>query len=96
MELLKYLHGKYILCVASNGPYMQQVNRLKISGMLPYFSDLFISEEIGSSKPSEKFFHISGTLFRKDFAAFCKHPFRNMTQFYQIFPVSGIFSGIGF
>lgn len=57
MELLKYLHGKYILCVASNGPYMQQVNRLKISGMLPYFSHLFISEEIGSSKPSEKFFN---------------------------------------
>ena len=24
--------------------------------MLPYFSDLFISEEIGSSKPSESFF----------------------------------------
>lgn len=56
MELVKYLHSKYILCVASNGPYMQQVNRLKISGMLPYFSDLFISEEIGSSKPSETFF----------------------------------------
>lgn len=57
MELLKYLHGKYILCVASNGPYKQQVNRLKISGMLPYFSDLFISEEIGSAKPSENFFN---------------------------------------
>lgn len=57
MELVKYLHGKYILCVASNGPYMQQVNRLKLSGMLPYFSGLFISEEIGSSKPSEKFFN---------------------------------------
>ena len=57
MELLQYLHGKYILCVASNGPYHQQVNRLKISGMLPYFSDLFISEEIGSAKPSEAFFH---------------------------------------
>lgn len=57
MELVKYLHSKYILCVASNDPYMQQVNRLKISGMLPYFSDLFISEEIGSSKPSEKFFN---------------------------------------
>ncbi len=55
-ELLKYLRGKYTLCVASNGPYLQQVNRLKISGMLPYFSDLFISEEIGSSKPSERFF----------------------------------------
>lgn len=57
IELVKYLHNKYILCVASNGPYMQQVNRLKISGILPYFSDLFISEEIGSLKPSEKFFN---------------------------------------
>lgn len=57
-ELLKYLFDKYILCVASNGPYHQQVNRLKISGMLPYFSDLFISEEIGCSKPSERFFRI--------------------------------------
>lgn len=56
LELLEYLHGKYILCSASNGPYLQQVNRLKISGMLPYFSHLFISEEIGSSKPSEDFF----------------------------------------
>ncbi len=58
MDLLKYLHGRYILCVASNGPYKQQVNRLKICGMLPYFSHLFISEEIGSAKPSEKFFDI--------------------------------------
>lgn len=57
LELLEYLHGKYTLCVASNGPYIQQVNRLRISGMLPYFSNLFISEEIGSSKPSEKFFN---------------------------------------
>ncbi len=57
IELLKYLCGKYTLCVASNGPYLQQVNRLKVSGMLPYFFDLFISEEIGSSKPSERFFN---------------------------------------
>lgn len=56
LELLEYLYGKYTLCITSNGPYLQQVNRLKISGMLPYFSHLFISEEIGSSKPSEDFF----------------------------------------
>ena len=56
MELLGHLRGRYSLCVASNGPYRQQVNRLKRSGMLPYFSHLFISEEIGSTKPSEKFF----------------------------------------
>ena len=58
IDLLKYLFGKYTLCVASNGPYLQQINRLKICGMLPYFSDLFISEEIGCSKPAEGFFKI--------------------------------------
>ena len=57
-EMLEYLQGKYILCAASNGPYLQQINRLKKSGMLPFFSDLFISEEIGSSKPSGKFFKV--------------------------------------
>ncbi len=58
IELLDYLKEKYILCAASNGPYHQQINRLKISGLLPYFYDFFISEEIGSSKPSEEFFNI--------------------------------------
>ena len=56
MDLLPYLHGGYTLCAASNGPYAQQVNRLRISGMLPYFSHLFISEEIGFPKPAEAFF----------------------------------------
>lgn len=56
IELLNYLRDKYTLCVASNGPYLQQMNRLKICGMLPYFSDFFISEEIGSQKPSISFF----------------------------------------
>jgi len=57
IDLIKHLYGKYTLCIASNGPYHQQVNRLKKSGMLHYFSDLFISEEIGSTKPSERFFN---------------------------------------
>ena len=56
MELLDYLRDKYTLGVASNGPYLQQLNRLKICGMLPYFSDYFISEEIGSQKPTVSFF----------------------------------------
>lgn len=56
LELLSYLKEKYILCAASNGPYHQQVNRLKKGGMLPFFSHLFISEEIGFSKPSREFF----------------------------------------
>ena len=57
-ELLQYLHRKYLLFAASNGPYHQQVNRLRIAGMLPFFSQLFISEEMGCSKPSEQFFQM--------------------------------------
>ena len=57
-EIVKYLKDKYILCVASNGPYNQQINRLKICGLYSYFSDFFISEEIGSSNPSKSFFDI--------------------------------------
>lgn len=56
LSLLDYLKDRYILCVASNGPYEQQLNRLKKGKMLPYFSKLFISEKIGVSKPSEEFF----------------------------------------
>lgn len=55
-DIVRYLSGKYILCAASNGPYEQQKNRLKIAGMLPYFHHLFISEDIGASKPDIVFY----------------------------------------
>lgn len=55
-ELLEYLHGKYILCAASNGPYDQQLHRLELAGMKKFFSYFFISEQIGASKPSQEFF----------------------------------------
>ncbi len=55
-EMLRYLNGKYILCVASNGPYEQQVHRLEVAGMKRYFDYIFISEKLGASKPSEEFF----------------------------------------
>lgn len=58
MDLLLYLNKKYPLFAASNGPYRQQVNRLQIAGMLPYFSGLCISEEMGCSKPSDEFYQI--------------------------------------
>ena len=56
MKLLRYLHDRYILCAASNGPYDQQVHRLEIAGMLPFFDEVFVSENIGASKPSKEFF----------------------------------------
>ena len=56
-ELLKYLYKKdYCLCAASNGPYEQQINRLKSADMLKYFDHCFVSEKIGADKPGKQFF----------------------------------------
>ena len=53
---MKYLHGKYLLAVASNGPYEQQVNRLEKVGLLSYVDHMFVSGKIGHAKPSRAFF----------------------------------------
>ncbi len=55
-ELLAYLGEKYILCAASNGPYEQQINRLKVGNMYDCFTHCFISEKVGASKPVADFF----------------------------------------
>lgn len=56
MDLLQSLSGGALLCVASNGPYEQQLHRLEIGGMRPYFDYFFISERAGAAKPSREFF----------------------------------------
>ncbi len=56
-EILEYLYKKdYFLCAASNGPYDQQINRLRSADMLRYFSHCFVSEKIGPDKPGKQFF----------------------------------------
>lgn len=55
-ELVRYLHGKYILCIASNASYDQQVKRLKKAGLYGYMRHIFISEKIGAPKPAAEFF----------------------------------------
>ena len=46
-DILEYLHKKeYCLCAASNGPYNQQINRLKSADMLKYFKHCFVSEMV--------------------------------------------------
>ena len=56
-ELLEYLYKKdYCLCAASNGPYEQQINRLKSADMLKYFTHCFVSEKVGADKPGRQFF----------------------------------------
>ncbi len=55
-DLLSYLGGKYTLCAASNASKKIQINRLYKAGFLHYFTYLFISEEMGVSKPSKEYF----------------------------------------
>lgn len=55
-DLLDHLCNNYILCVASNGPFEQQINRLRVGQLYGYFDHFFISEAIGAQKPSREFF----------------------------------------
>lgn len=55
-ELLKALEGKYELYIVSNGTASVQNSRLKSAGIIPYFNDVFISEELGFNKPTKEFF----------------------------------------
>lgn len=57
-ELLDALRdcGKYRLYMATNGIPEVQKPRIKDSGVGKYFDGIFISEEIGFSKPDKRFF----------------------------------------
>lgn len=55
-ELVEYLAGKYELYVVSNAEYFQQVNRLEKCGMLKYIKKIFVSADIGHTKPHKEFF----------------------------------------
>lgn len=55
-ELLSALHGRYTLCLASNGTGWVQEGRLKSSGILPLLDRVFISEYLGANKPQPGFF----------------------------------------
>lgn len=56
VELLEYLSHRYRLCIASNGPYEQQINRLRVGKMYDFFTHFFVSSQIGAQKPSAAFF----------------------------------------
>ena len=55
-EICRYLKEKYILCAASNAFHDQQLNRLEMAGLLPYFDHVFVSESLGYRKPEKAFF----------------------------------------
>lgn len=68
-EALRSLSKKYKLYLASNGTARVQAGRLKSAGIIPYFQEIFVSEEMGYNKPDPAYFdacfaRIPG--FRKD------------------------------
>jgi len=55
-EIMAYLASRYRVFVTTNAPHHQQVTRLTTAGMAQYVEEVFTSEKIGASKPSEMFF----------------------------------------
>ena len=56
LELLEVLSPRYSLHLATNGASAVQRRRLADAGILTYFQNIFISEEVGFHKPSPAFF----------------------------------------
>ena len=57
MDLLDYLKGKrYKLYATTNGLAKTQFNRIKNSGLEPYFDAVFVSEEVNHQKPEKEYF----------------------------------------
>ena len=61
-EILEYLSPKYTLIAASNGTGATQRKRMADAGFDKYFTDIFISSELGVTKPEKEFFD---AIFRK-------------------------------
>ncbi len=55
-EARKSLSEKYKLYLASNGTAGGQAGRLKSAGIIPYFQEIFVSEEMGYNKPDPAYF----------------------------------------
>lgn len=71
-EVCQKLSLNHNLYIITNGIGTVQQQRLKKSGLLPYFKGVFISEEIGSQKPSREFFnHVLSHVEEKDKSKIC-------------------------
>ena len=55
-EVLKELSADYKIYAASNGVLTMQGNRLELSGLNKYFTDLYVSDDLGYAKPNINFF----------------------------------------
>ena len=55
-EILEYLYSKYYIFATTNSTLYQQLRRLSKDGLIDYFNDLLVSEEIGHSKPTKEYY----------------------------------------
>lgn len=55
-DILKYLNGKYILALLTNGYTSTQNIKLDGTGLRGYFSEVMISEETGTAKPDKEIY----------------------------------------
>lgn len=56
LETLQALSGQYRMVIITNGISQVQRSRLSLSPIKAFFEDIFISEEIGVSKPAAAYF----------------------------------------
>lgn len=56
LELIRTLAPHYELYITSNGMRETQNKRLHVTGLAPYFKQVFISEDTGFQKPMKPFF----------------------------------------
>ncbi len=56
IETLAYLHAKYPLYIISNGFKEVQDTKMRRSGVMPYIQKVFLSDNIGYTKPNPKIF----------------------------------------
>lgn len=54
--LVQELHLLYNQYIVTNGPVATQYRKLRNAKLLPYFDEIFISDEIGAEKPASAFF----------------------------------------
>lgn len=55
-DVVCQLHRRYTISVVSNGFPEVQYTKIENSGLQPYISNVWLSEEIGAAKPNPRFF----------------------------------------
>ena len=55
-EVCRRLREKFALYIVTNGTYAVQIRRFSGSPLEPYITGMFVSEKLGSAKPSREYF----------------------------------------